>query len=61
DIPSSLTHVHYDIFELNLERFEFKAKVSFATSEKGGIESLAVKLEPTVKAQVFTRVPEKEA
>jgi CubicO group peptidase (beta-lactamase class C family) len=58
DIPSSLTHVHYDIFELNLERFEFKAKVSFATAEKGEIDSLAVKLEPTVKAQVFTRVPD---
>ncbi len=57
-IPSSLTHVHYDIFELNLERFEFKTKVSFATDEKGGIESLAVKLEPAVKAQVFTRVPD---
>jgi len=58
DIPSSLTHIHYDIFELNLERFEFKAKVSFTTAEKGDIESLAVKLEPTVKALVFTRVPE---
>ncbi|MBO0780421.1 MAG: serine hydrolase [Ktedonobacteraceae bacterium] len=60
DIPSSLTHVHYDIFELTLERFEFKAKVSFATAEKGDIESLAVKLEPAVNAQVFTRVPEKK-
>ncbi len=57
-IPSSLTHVHYDIFELDLAHFEYKARVSFATSEKGDIESLAVKLEPTVKALVFTRVPE---
>jgi len=32
--------------------------VSFLTAEKGGIESLAVKMEPAVKAQVFTRVPE---
>lgn len=61
DIPSSLTHVHYDIFELNLERFEFKTKVSFATDEKGDIESLAVKLEQTVKALVFTRTPENNA
>lgn len=61
DIPSSLAHVHYDIFELNLERFEFKSKVSFATSEKGEIENLAVKLEPAVKALVFTRVPEQPA
>ncbi len=57
-ILSSLTHVHYDIFELNFERFEFKVKVSFATAEKGDIESLAVKLEPTVKAQIFTRMPD---
>ena len=61
DIPSSLTHVHYDIFELNLERFDFKTRVSFATAENGDIESLAVKLEPTVNALVFTRMPEKEA
>ena len=61
DIPSSLTHIHYDIFELNLERFEFKTRVSFTTAEKGDIESLSVKLEPTVKALVFTRVLEKEA
>ncbi|HEU5374638.1 MAG TPA: serine hydrolase [Ktedonobacteraceae bacterium] len=60
-IPSPVTHVHYDIFELTLERFEFKAKISFATAEKGDIESLAVKLEPTVKALVFTRVPDKKA
>jgi CubicO group peptidase (beta-lactamase class C family) len=61
DIPSSLTHVHYDIFELNLERFEFKTRVSFATNEKGDIESFTVKLEPTVKALVFTRLPEQKA
>jgi CubicO group peptidase (beta-lactamase class C family) len=60
NIPSSLTHVHYDIFELNLERFEFKTRVSFVTAEKGDIESLTVKLEPTVKALVFTRIAEKE-
>jgi len=61
DISSSLTHVHYDIFELNLERFDFKTRVSFATGDKGDIESLAVKLEPTVNALVFTRIPEQEA
>ncbi len=60
DIPSSLTHVHYDIFELNLERFDFKTRVSFVTAEKGDIESLTVKLEPTVKALVFTRIADKE-
>jgi len=61
NIPSSLTHIHYDIFEVNIERFEFKAKVSFATAEKGAIESLAIKMDPAVKAQVFTRVPDTAA
>ena len=61
DIPSSLTHVHYDIFELNLERFEFKTRVSFVTADKGDIASLSIKLEPSVNALVFTRRPEKEA
>jgi CubicO group peptidase (beta-lactamase class C family) len=59
--PSSLTHIHYDIFEVNIERFEFKATVSFATAEKGAIESLAIKMDPAVKAQVFTRVPDTAA
>lgn len=59
-IPSSLTHIHYDIFEVLIERFQFKAQVSFATGEKGAIESLAVQMEPAVKAQVFTRLPDKD-
>ena len=60
DIPSSLTHVHYDIFELNFERFEYKTRVSFVTAEKGDIKSLTVKLEPALKALAFTRVADKE-
>ena len=59
-IPSSLTHVHYDIFELNFEQFEYKTKVSFATAEKGTIESVAAKLESAVKPIVFVRVESKE-
>ncbi len=57
-IPSPLTHVHYDIFELNLERFEYKTRVSFVMDVNGNIESLTVLLEPTVKAQVFTHMPD---
>ncbi len=59
DITSPLTHVYYDIFEVFIERFQFRTKVSFAIGEKGAVESLAVKLEAAVKAQVFTRVPDK--
>lgn len=58
NLSSSLAHIHYDIFEVHIERIGFKEKVSFATAEKGAIESLAVKMEPAVKAQVFTRVPD---
>lgn len=57
-LSSSLTHFHYDIFAMNMERIGFKEKVSFLTAEKGDIGSLAVKMEPAVNVQVFTRVPE---
>jgi CubicO group peptidase (beta-lactamase class C family) len=59
-IPFSLTHYHYDQFELYSEPLETKQKVSFFTDLKGNITSLAVQMEPEVKEVVFTRVPEKK-
>jgi len=32
-----LRHYHYDIFELEVERFEMRVKVSFLTNVKGDI------------------------
>lgn len=59
-IPFSLTHYHYDIFELYNELLEQKQKVSFFTDNKGNIGSLSVQLEPAAKEIVFFRVAEKE-
>jgi len=59
-ISASLTHYHYDIFELKEEMTERKFKVSFSIDLKGNIGSLAVQLEPAVKENIFTRMPEKK-
>jgi CubicO group peptidase (beta-lactamase class C family) len=59
-IPFSLTHYHYDIFELYNELLEQKQKVSFFTDNKGNIGSLSVQLEPAVKEIVFFRAAVKE-
>lgn len=54
-----LNHYHYDIFELVLEKFEMRMKLSFFTNVKGDIDSLSAPLEPTVKDIVFKRLPPK--
>ncbi len=59
-IPYSLTHFHYDIFELSNELTETKFKMSFATDIKGNIGSFGIQLEPAAKEIVFTRMPEKK-
>ncbi len=57
EIPFVLTHYHYDIFRAQNEQQDFDTKVSFQTGLRGGIESLALKLEPAVGAIVFNRAP----
>ena len=54
-----LKHYHYDIFELDIERWETIMKVSFATNIRGDIESIMAPFEPTAKDIVFKRVPQK--
>jgi len=57
----SLTHMHYDTFELILDMgFPLPTYLSFTTNVKGEIGSLAARLEPEVKEIVFTRVPPRE-
>ncbi len=55
-----LRHYHYDIFELEIERFEMRVKVSFLTNVKGDIDTLIAPLEPTANDIVFRRAPRKE-
>jgi len=58
-IPFSMTHYHYDVFELYNELMEERMKVSFFTDLKGNIGNLSAQLEPEVKEIVFTRIAEK--
>jgi CubicO group peptidase (beta-lactamase class C family) len=55
-----IKHYHYDIFDINIERFEIDMKATFLTNVKGDIESVSIPLEPAVKDIVFKRVPGKE-
>jgi CubicO group peptidase (beta-lactamase class C family) len=48
-------HYHYDMFRMRNEWMDTEYKVTFATDPKGGVGSLAVPFEPTVKDIVFTR------
>ena len=55
-----LTHYHYDIFDMRIERFEIELKASFSTGVKGDITSITAPLEPTGNDIVFKRLPDKE-
>ncbi len=55
-----LTHYHYDIFELKVERFEIDLKVSFTANVKGDIDTLIAPFEVTARDIVFKRVPSKQ-
>jgi len=55
-----IQHYHYDIFELLLEQWDEKMKISFLTNVKGDIDTLIAPFEPTGSDIVFKRVPNKE-
>ena len=57
----SLSHYHYDVFELNalFGGDELKVKVAFAFDPKGNITGLSIPLEPSVKDIVFARAADK--
>ena len=57
---SSLTHYHYDIFQLHNDLMDSDLKINFLEDLKGNVGSLSVLMEPTVKEIVFTRMPEKK-
>lgn len=52
-----LEHYHYDVFILNLERFELRLKVSFVVDTRGTVASVVMPIEPTVKDVSFKRKP----
>ena len=59
-MTSPLKHYHYDTFELFIEKFDTRMKVSFFTNVRGDIGSLSAPLEPTVKDIVFQRLPPRD-
>lgn len=52
-----LHHYHYDIFELDLSRFEMHLKVAFHTDTRGRVSSVSVPIESAVADVVYTRKP----
>ena len=55
----ALEHYHYDIFEANLEKFDYRVKLSFGTDLKGNIAQVAIQMEPMAKDVLFTRMPDR--
>src|SRR5258708_7511004 len=61
-ITVSVTHLHYDVFQVPDAPFDpfAKLKVSFFSDANGDISSLTLPLETNVKDIVFTRLPDKQ-
>jgi CubicO group peptidase (beta-lactamase class C family) len=61
-ITESVTHLHYDVFQVPDAPFDpfAKLKVSFFSDANGDISTLALPLETNVKDIVFTRLPDKQ-
>jgi YD repeat-containing protein len=61
-ISVSVTHLHYDVFQVPDAPFDpfAKMKVSFFSDANGDISSLSLPLETNVKDIVFTRLPDKQ-
>lgn len=52
-----LTHYHYDIFNLDLARFETRMPVRFLMNVQGEIDSVSLLIEEQVDPVLFTRKP----
>jgi hypothetical protein len=55
-----LRHYHYDVFELSVEEWDLRLKLSFSTDVQGEIESVAAPFEPAVAPIVFKRAAARE-
>ncbi len=60
DIPYTLEHFHYDVFQMENELMGLTQKVSFALDLKGNVGSISVPLESAVGPIVLVRMPEKK-
>jgi hypothetical protein len=50
-----ITHYHYDIFDMNMERFETHLKLTFSVDAKGNTNTISLPLEPAVAELIFKR------
>lgn len=55
DIKVPLEHVHYDVFAV-APKAMLSGRVTFALDEKGGVTSVSIPIEASVKPIVFTRI-----
>lgn len=62
NITVSVTHLHYDVFQVPDAPFDpfAKVKVEFFTDANGDISTLSLPMETNVKDIVFTRLPDKQ-
>ncbi len=52
-----LQHYHYDIFNLDLERFELRLPAAFQMNVQGEIDAVSLQLETQVEPRLFKRKP----
>lgn len=53
-----LTHYHYDTFQFEVKRFDFKDLLTFHIDLTGEIDGFSIKLEDTVPPILFKRLPD---
>ncbi len=53
-----LTHYHYDTFQFEVKRFDFKDLLTFQIDSSGEIVGFSIKLEDTVPPIHFKRIPD---
>ncbi len=61
DTTFTVSHYHYDVFELANEESGMKLKASFTSDLKGNVASVSIPFAQGVKDIVFTRAPERPA
>jgi CubicO group peptidase (beta-lactamase class C family) len=58
-LPFTMTHYHYDTFEIANDQSEVRMKLTFQVDAQGRIARLALPLEPSVADIVFVRQPDR--
>jgi CubicO group peptidase (beta-lactamase class C family) len=58
DNSFSVTHYHYDTFELYWEQWDLRIKATFSTNARGDIDRVVAPIEHSLSDIVFIRVPD---